>query len=267
LKIFHQEKNASFDRIKSCRFENSGLIAKWHCSLRPGPAHSFPRPAHALACSPRAPPAPLLPHGVGHRPTSARLHRSCVATGRGAPFSFPPHHARTRPPSSILLSTRLPRADPLVFLFVSVQKPPRAPFHRFLPPRTSLAARSPLPLTPLRPSARFPASDSTDPHRKLPRSRHHPISLVSSFARPPLAKMVVPHRALSLSLWSPATQLHHRWPQGGFIATEKPLCVAAPPPRRCRATSVRPITPLLARRMLCGPLLFVPATSSHLGHR
>jgi hypothetical protein len=40
--------------------------------------------------------------------------------------------------------------------------------------------------------------------------------------------------------------------------------VTAPPPQRCPPPSVSPTTPPLARRMLCGPLLLMPATSSHL---
>jgi hypothetical protein len=178
--------------------------------------------------------------------------------------------ARTRPPSSILFSTERSRADtPLSFSLV--QKSPRAPFHRFTPLRVSLAARSPLPLlhAPSRPSAHFPALDSAAPRRKLPRSRCcHPISSVSSATRPRLAKMAVPHRALSLSISS--SQEPSRAAIGcreASLPPETHRAAAAPPPQWCRATSVRPITPLLARCMLHGPLLLVPATSSHLGHR
>jgi hypothetical protein len=49
--------------------------------------------------------------------------------------------------------------------------------------------------------------------------------------------------------------------------SETRRAAAAPPPQRCCATLVSPIAPLLARRMPCGPLLLMPANSSHLGHR
>jgi hypothetical protein len=201
LKIFYQEK-ASFDQIKSCRFKNSGLIAKWHCSPGLGPVHSFPgRPMHSRAAHVHRP-LPcfhMAPDTARPVPLSAA---PAQLLGRRAPISFlRVAPSAPDPPSSILLSTRRPRADPPVFHSVSVQKPLRAPFHRFPLPRASLASGSPLPLplTPPWPSAHFSVSDSTAPHRKLPRSHRNPISSVGSAARPPLAKMDVPHRALSLS--------------------------------------------------------------------
>jgi hypothetical protein len=159
--------------------------------------------------------------------------------GRQAPFSSFLHVAPPAPDPLLHPSLHVaPPSRPPAFLYVSVQKPPRAPFHQFPPP----------------PSARFPMSDSTAPRRKLLRSHRHPISSVSSAARPPLAKMVVPHRALSLSLSGP--QEPSRVTVGHREASSLPkthLAAAAPPPRRCRATSVRPITPLLTRRMLRDP--------------
>jgi hypothetical protein len=108
LKIFDQEK-ASFDRIKSCRFENFGLITKLHCSLWPGPVHSFPQPAHAHSPLPcfcttldTARPVPLSA-APAQLPGCRALFSSFLHVAPPAP----------EPPSSILLSMWHPRADPL----------------------------------------------------------------------------------------------------------------------------------------------------------
>jgi hypothetical protein len=67
-----------------------------HCCFGPSPAPSFPRLAHALTCSQRAPPAPLLLHSAGRRPTNAHLCRSCAAVERRALF---PSFLRVAPPA------------------------------------------------------------------------------------------------------------------------------------------------------------------------
>jgi hypothetical protein len=56
----------------------------------------------------------------------------------------------------------------------------------------------------------------------------------------------------------PLPGVRFRCPSPEF-AENSPCC-------RCSATPVSPTTPPLARCMLCGPLLLVPATSSHLDH-
>jgi hypothetical protein len=113
LKKFYQEK-ASFDQIKSCRFKNSGLIAKWHCSPGLGPVHSFPgRPMHSRAAHVHRP-LPcfhMAPDTARPVPLSAA---PAQLLGRRAPISFlRVAPSAPDPPSSILLSTRRPRADPL----------------------------------------------------------------------------------------------------------------------------------------------------------
>jgi hypothetical protein len=116
LKNFYQEK-ASFDQIKSCRFKNSGLIAKWHCSPGLGPVHSFPgRPMHSRAAHVHR----LLPCFRMAPDTARPVPLSAAPVqlpGRRAPISFfyVAPSALEPPPSSILLSTRRPRADPPCF--------------------------------------------------------------------------------------------------------------------------------------------------------
>jgi hypothetical protein len=95
-----------FDWIKSCSVWKFVLNPSRHCSLRPDLGLFFPgrtthsRAAHTLACSPRVPPAPLLPHGAGHCPTDASLHRSRAAVGMPSPvLPLPPCGvAHTEPP-------------------------------------------------------------------------------------------------------------------------------------------------------------------------
>jgi hypothetical protein len=105
---------------------------------RPGPVHSFPRTAHALTHSPRVPPAPLLPHGTGQRPTSAPLRRSHAAAGRQAPFSFPPRHARPDPPPPFL---------PLIFFPPSRARDTCLSFCHCYPVRARGASAAPPPLS------------------------------------------------------------------------------------------------------------------------
>jgi hypothetical protein len=182
-----------------------------HCCSRAWPSFFLPRPAHALTRSPRAPPAPLLPHDVGHHPTSARLRRSRAAAGTPGPVLLlpllgaartgphllhPSQHAvqLSRPPSPLFsspLRCKSRRVPPFTdFLLRARVWPPEAPY-----PSPSLICDQ------------VPASWCRIPPPLAGNCREAtatPISSVSSAARHPLAKTVVPHRSLSLVPRNPA---------------------------------------------------------------
>jgi hypothetical protein len=123
---------------------------------------------------------------------------------------------------------------PPFFLSTLVQKPSHAPCPISFP-HAGLATPEHPTLFPHSSAAKchFSVSGSSVPHRKLPRSSCHPLSSVSSAARPPLAKMALTS-SCSFSHWSPGTHPHNRWPPEGIIAVGKPPCC------RCSATSTVP---------------------------
>jgi hypothetical protein len=128
-------------------------------ALGPGPAPSFPLPAHALTCSPCAPPAPLLPHSARHRLTNAHLRRSRSTARMSGPvlLLLPRGAARTRPPllHPFLQAALQSRHPPLVFFGAKVTACPLSPIYSSAresgclkpptPPPCSFAAKCPLP--------------------------------------------------------------------------------------------------------------------------
>jgi hypothetical protein len=125
-------------------------------------------------------------------------------------------------------------------------KPPRAPFHRFPPPRVNLA-KCPLPGI----GFRCPLSEIAE---KPP-----PPHLFSELRCSPSPSQNgrTTSCSLSLSLWSPGTRSCFRWPQGGIIAVGNPSC------RRCSATERVPRRPGLAGPHW--PWAGIPPVG-HLGH-
>jgi hypothetical protein len=181
---------------------------------RARPSSFLPRPAYALTCSPRAPPAPLLSHGARHRPTSAPLRCSRAAAGTPGPNLLPPRGTiRTGPP---LLHPSLHAAPP--------SWPPCFPL-RFG------AKAAACPLSPISSATR--ESGLRKPPTPPPHSSVAKCPLLGvRFYRPSpeiAEKPPQPHlfgglrcspspsqngctSSCSLSLWSPGTRPHRHWP-------------------------------------------------------
>jgi hypothetical protein len=222
---------------------------------------------------------PQLTHALMRRPHTATPTRSPLRPcSRAATPGRPPPaptgcvpYRMTEPPSSILPSCGTARAGPPlpISLFHFGQKP-LMPFAALFCSAAALGAeahRHPLP----------PLSAKSVHRSRAPKHRHPcricaeappSLSLFRELCCSSSPSQNGHTSSCSLSLSGPQEPSHVA--VGRREASSPPethRAVAALPPLWCRAPSMTPITPLLARRMLRGPRLLVPATSSHLGHR